>query len=315
MRAAAGPRPRPRGSELARASDELAGLAQAVAPVDVDEFKPLESALSDWRTPRTAADLGPRFPALLHSAHKTLRGDLERDAFTRALVADLASGLRHRVNDLALPAEVIARVPAALDRLRAFLSERREGYDLGDEWFLRDVRFAAGWTVPCGSEVIDLRSRVSVPACFQIALRARALRLALQRLKPGEREAWFAPHTESRYLDEFDEVGWETTYRNVGSLLRLHPAVVGVVGYSWFYDPQLEAISPRLAYLRRRPLQGGAIFLRGHTSDFDVRNATAKSQTRRRLYEAGEYTPVAYKMVWLRSHILHWAERTRQAAD
>ena len=25
---------------------------------------------------------------------------------------------------------------------------------------------------------------------------------------PGEPVAWFSPHTDSRYLDEFDEAGW-----------------------------------------------------------------------------------------------------------
>ena len=88
---------------------------------------------------------------------------------------------------------------------------------------------------------------------------------------------------------------------------------MGVVGYSWFYDPKLETISPQLAYLRRRPADGGAFFLRGHTSEFDIKNATAKSQTRRRLYEAGQYTPVGYKMVWLRRDILSWADRTHRA--
>ena len=305
-------RPRQGAGELARASEALADLAQALAPVDVEMFTPLEDSLSDWRTPRTAGDLGPRFPALLRAAERPLGRDPERNAFNRALVAHLASRLRLRLDARRLPTDVLERVPPALERLRAFLSEPRDGYELGDEYFLRDVRFAAGWTVPCGSEVIDLRARVSLPASFQIALRARAPQLALRRLLVSGPDPWFAPHTESRHLDEFNETGWETTYRNVASLLRRHTDVVGVVGYSWFYDPELELISPRLAYLRRGPLAGGAVFIRGHTTEFDVRNATAKSRTRRQLYRAGEYTPVGYKMVWLRPDILRWAEGAGQ---
>jgi hypothetical protein len=306
--------PRHPGAELGRASDALADIAGDLAPVDAQAFALLEDALSDWRTPRTAGDLGPRFPELLRAAQQQLPSS-KRNDFNRALVARLASRLRLRIDRLELPADVLRRVPPGLVRLHAFLSERRDGYDLGDEYFLRDVRFAAGWTVPCGSEVIDLRARVSLPASFQIALKAGAPGLALRRLLPGAPDAWFAPHTESRYLDEFNEAGWETTYRNVASLLRRHTDVVGVIGYSWFYDPELESISPRLAYLRRRPLAAGARFLRGHTSQFDIDNATAKSPTRRRLYRAGEYTPVPYKMVWLRSDILRWADgRQRTAA-
>ena len=299
--------------ELAGASRALAGLARDLAPVEAGRFLPLEEALADWRTPRTADDLGSRFPRLLELAHEQLGGDAERSAFDRAFVAHLGSRLRLRLGELELPADVLERVPPALWRLHAFLGERRDGYGPGDDRFLRDVRLAAGWSVPCGSEVIDLRARVSLAGSFQIALRARAPRIALRRLIPGGAPAWFAPHTESRYLDEFDETGWETTYRNVAALLRAHTDVAGVVGYSWFYDPRVEAISPRLAYLRRGPLDGGAFLLRGHTSEFDVRNATAKSQTRRRLYEAGDYTPVGYKMVWLRRDILHWAGMASRA--
>jgi hypothetical protein len=305
--------PARRGSvELVRAGEALSDLAQALAPVDVEVFARLEDSLSDWRTPRIAADLGPRFPALLRAAERSLGRDPERNAFNRALVAHLASRLRLRLFARQLPTDVVERVPPALERLRAFLSRPRDGYGLGDEYFLRDVRFAAGWTVPCGSEVIDLRARVSRRASFQIALRARAPQLALRRLLVSGPDPWFAPHTESRHLDEFNETGWETTYRNVASLLRRHTDVVGVVGYSWFYDPELELISPRLAYLRRGPLAGGATFIRGHTTEFDVRNATAKSRTRRQLYRAGEYTPVGYKMVWLRDDILRWAEGAAQ---
>ena len=55
--------------ELARASEALADLSRALSPVPIETFLALENALSDWRTPRTAADLGPRFPALLRAAH------------------------------------------------------------------------------------------------------------------------------------------------------------------------------------------------------------------------------------------------------
>ena len=137
-------RPRQRAGELARASEALADLAQTLAPVDVEVFMPLEDSLSDWRTPRTAGDLGPRFPALLRAAERPLGRDPERNAFNRALVAHLASRLRLRLYARRLPTDVVERVPPALERLRAFLSEPRDGYELGDDYFLKDVRFAAG---------------------------------------------------------------------------------------------------------------------------------------------------------------------------
>ena len=108
---------------LARASEALADLARTLAPVDTEVFTPLEDALSDWRTPRTADDLGSRFPALLHAAQEPLRGDLERNAFNRALIAHLASGLRFRLEELDLPPGC-ARARAGGARAPACVSER-----------------------------------------------------------------------------------------------------------------------------------------------------------------------------------------------
>ena len=294
---------------LARASDALADLSRALAPVTADTFTPLENALSDWRKPRTITDLGPQFPALLRAAHAGLEGDVERNVFNRALVAHTASRLRFRLPELALPADVLERVPPALDRLHGFLGKQREDYGLGDDYFLKDVRFAAGWTVPCGAKVVDLRGRLSLPISLLTALRGRAPSLALRTLT-RRRPPWFEHHTESRYLDEFSEAGMESTYLCVASLLRRHTEVAGLTAYGWLYDPQLAEISPRLSYLRQRPLERGAISVRGHTSDFDIKNSTAKSQTRKRLYEAGEYLPVAHRILWLRRDILRWADDT-----
>ena len=301
--------------ELGRASEVLAELCQAVSPVPPGTFAPLEDALSDWRQPRTIGDLGVRFPALLRAAQADLESDIERNAFNRALVAHLASRLRFRLTELALPADVLERVPSSLDRLHGFLNDAPKCYDLGDDYFLKDVRFAAGWTVPCGAKVVDLRSWLSLPISLLTALRGRAPGLALRTLRPRRRPPWFEHHTESRYLDEFNEAGMDCTYRCVASMLRRHTEVAGLTAYGWLYDPRLAEISPRLSYLRQRPLERGAISVRGDTSDFDIRNATAKSQTRKRLYEAGEYVPVAHRVLWLRRDILRWDDRTRRASS
>jgi len=301
--------------ELARASDALAELGRTLSPVEVASFEPLEDALSDWRTPRTTADLGPRFPALLRAAHSKLPGDDERDAFNRALVAQVASNLRLRLPELELPPAVLDLVPSALGQLHEFLSERHAGYDLGDDCFLKDVRLAAGWTVPCGAKVVDLRCQVSVPVSLLAALRGRSPQVALRALRPGNHPPWFEQHTDSRYLDEFDEAGIDDVYLRVASMLRRHPGVGGLTAYSWFYDPQLDEISPRLSYLYRRPLERGAVLLRGRTSGYDVKNATARSQTRKRLYEAGRYKPVGHRILWFRRDILRWADQADGRSD
>ena len=91
----------------------------------------------------------------------------------------------------------------------------------------------------------------------------------------------------------------ECTYRCVASMLRRHTDVAGLTAYGWLYDPQLAEISPRLSYLRQRPLERGAISVRGDTSDFDIRErdrkiANAEAALRGRRIRAGRpQDPVA----------------------
>ena len=111
-----------RGFELARASEALAVLSRGPAPVPSRRVPRLENALSDWRTPRTAADLGPRFPALLRAAHAGLEATSGAATFNRAPspTSPRACVPAHR---LALPPDV-KRIPPALDRLHAFLCDQ-----------------------------------------------------------------------------------------------------------------------------------------------------------------------------------------------
>ena len=69
----------------------------------------------------------------------------------------------------------------------------------------------------------------------------------------------------------------------------------GVFGAAWFRDPALTRISPRLACLRTMVTDhGGRLFPLGPCGADGIRDATAKSPTRRRLYEEGAYTPMSY---------------------
>lgn len=136
-------------------------------------------------------------------------------------------------------------------------------------------------------------------------------------LKGGPRAIWHvyvrcggaAPfleiHTHDPMVkDYFNPAGWEETYRLTAKAFRTFPESRGLIGTSWFYDPQLEDISPRLSYLRHVPLSKGAFFLPVGTSQSSIALATATSPTRRRLYEEGRYIPNAHALLWARKDIL-----------
>lgn len=89
--------------------------------------------------------------------------------------------------------------------------------------------------------------------------------------------------------------------------------MAGLWGASWFYDPQLAQISPRLSYLRARPSERGAIFIRLGSGSLHTQRAMQTSPTRRTLIASGVYRPVCYAMFWPRQDLLTWASTTRLA--
>jgi hypothetical protein len=267
----------------------------------------LRAALPDWQRPARYEDLGNPFATL----SAALEGRFERStllAINRLLIVDLAMRLSETMATRVIPDDVLALYPAATARLIAYLRDVDDpDYCYPSERYMKDLRFVSGLTVPCGAQVVDLRSVIGHKALLHWLLSQPAARHVATVLRWRDRAPWFRIHTESRHLDDFNEAGWNACYVRIAALLQMHPDVLGMAGTSWFYDPQLESISPRLSYLRLRPMEGGASIVRHGTSDFDIRAATSTSETRRRLYEAGKYRPAAYTLLWPREALLDWA--------
>ena len=174
------------------------------------------------------------------------------------------------------------------------------------------MRFAAGWTVPCGAKVVDLRSRLSLPSPAH-SPPGTGTGLALRALEVKARAPWFEHHTESRYLDEFSEAGMEGTYRRRPRFCACTPKSRASPPTAGSMTRSSTEISPRLGYLRQRPLERGAISCAGTHLTSTSRTRPRNHRTRRRLYEAGEYVPVAHRILWLRHDILDWADTAGQA--
>jgi hypothetical protein len=274
--------------------------AAALAHVDA-----LQAALPDWRRTARFSQLGAHFSAAVANAQRSLPLPVLVD-LNRLLVAQLMLGLGPRLLERRLSSEVMALVPAAASRLLTHLRGAADaGYVFPCDYFVKDLRFAAGLTVPGGAEVLDLRSHPGPRVSLQILRRQPSWAGLRALLSSSRRDPWFRIHTEKRYLRHFHEAGWDAFYRRVAGLLRLHPEVRGVIGTAWFFDPQLDSVSPRLAYLRN-PLARGAFLVPGRTSDFDIVSATMSSEARQQLYEQGRYLPVPHTLVWPRLALLHW---------
>lgn len=244
---------------------------------------------------------------------QVLDGELS-DAARRAVIATLAQHLP-RIVDRSLPRSILELYPRALARLADFL-ETGGLYD--QDLFGKDIRFVSGASVDVGAQFLDVL--VSSSAMAQAArlrrsagfigrlVRVGELGRAFDLMAGGEGD-WLQIHTDIRNVADFNPDGWDRCYSRIADLLAGRPHIAGMLGISWFYDPQLCEISPRLSYLQHRPLQNGAFRVRLKASALDAQRAGAVSPTRRRLIEAGAYRPVCYALFWPRRELLRWAHR------
>lgn len=282
-------------------------------PADaVQASQRLMAALPDWRTPAKYADLGANF-IQLSNAYAAHYDSTTFSTLNRLLVAKLAARLPETIQMRNLTEEIISLYPAALERLFLFLAQSNdEDYYYPHEYFLKDVRFAAGLTVPGGAKVLDLRNRIGWKPGIRMLAR-NGLRDTLRFLPYFQKSPWFAMHMEMRYLDEFNAAGMEQFYMRVAGLLEKQPEVHGMLGLSWFYDSKLASVSPRLGFIHKQLAEGGALILRGPATAYSIESALKKSPTRRRLYAEGRYTPVGCLVIWPRDQMLAWAHRKKGA--
>ena len=294
---------------LGRLREFESGCRSAIPAAECERL--LSLAVQEALSVRVAEELDSRMRSLADLGEMLVGryGIRGRGVFAAALVSTLALRRAEALRDSSLPPSVLEIIPAAYERLIRNLGAMNPAeYWLGDDGFLKDLRFAAGLTVPCGAQDVDLYARVTARSLIRAALAFGESRNALKVLRLGL-APWFRIHTDSRYLDEFDESGWERCYRRIAEMLARSPGARGMVGTSWFYDAQVRKVSPRLSYLQREPLVHGAILLCHGSSTVDTERAIAKSATRRQLYEAGTYVPVCYSLLWPRRSLMAWAEQ------
>ena len=234
-------------------------------------------------------------------------GTSARMAFAAGLVAHLALRLAARLTSMELPDSVLEQYPRTFERLIRQLNEGDlASYWSGDECFLKDIRITGGYSVPCGALDVDLYSTISRKSGLKLIFTQRDLHNGWVVVRHGG-PTWFRIHLDPRYLEDFNENGWEGVYRRIADLLLRHPWVKGMVGTTWFFDPKIVEISPRLAYTQTTPLTNGAFLVRHGPAALYTKLATATSPTRRALVEEGSYVPTGYSLIWPKVGLLHWA--------
>lgn len=229
-------------------------------------------------------------------------GDLRR-----ALIATWLKDLPERAAQARLPSSVLALYPWWLEKLTAFLDEGRGDYET--DYWIKDVRFALALSVPgARSQILDLSWPMGAGETVRHVLKGCGPGPLVDYVRFGAWRPWLQNHTESRWLDDFTPEGWDRMWVTAAEVLETRPSLAGAMGASWFYDPQLARISPRLAYLRAEPVKGGAWLVRQGPGAGHTERATATSPTRRALVETGEYVPCSWLLAWPSSRLIRWAK-------
>jgi hypothetical protein len=186
-------------------------------------------------------------------------------------------------------------------------------YLFSNDKFIKDLGVCSLRIIPSGAQKINL---TSLPKGFLLKAGLNQLLhglffiiFELRGLSPI-----FDMHTDSHdpvLMNEFNPEGWRRFYIRVAELLKMNTNIIGIFGISWFFDPQLTNISPRLRYLKELvTINGGEIFFLG-SSEHGIRDAISKSSNRLEMYNSGLYTPKDYLIIWTRKSIIEWADKQK----
>lgn len=95
------------------------------------------------------------------------------------------------------------------------------------------------------------------------------------------------------------------SFHRMARALALQPGVRGWSGSSWMRAPETQRVSPRLGWVNRTLLENGGVVTTIGPADPEV--GVLRSETRRRLYDAGEFRPTMGFGLWPRREMLAWA--------
>ena len=195
--------------------------------------------------------------------------------------------------------------------LEDFSKQPDDYYDQDCDSFVLDMMVCSMRSIPIGGAwIVEIRS-VGLRPFFNGGVKQFFSYLHFIIFKAHGFSPYVTTHTAARTLRHFNEDQMKLTYLRIAELMKQNPRIKGFYRRSWFLDPNLEDISPRLGYLRKVPLQNGAKLFVVGSMDGDIKNALAVSRTRRRLYEEGKYMPTAYACIWPRKEFLLFAAKDK----
>ncbi|MBA6412696.1 hypothetical protein H2508_06170 [Parahaliea sp. F7430] len=223
------------------------------------------------------------------------------EAYNRFLLAYLLSEFHPSRCPLILTESIKELFDAQIKRLNNSCEQgSTDHFTLHNDSFRKDLAIATGRLIPLGAEFAQVNA--GIPRRLLISGGAKQFCRfgAFMIRQKGQLSGFLELHAHPHYLDDFNPEGWTLCLKRLAKLLQHNPNLPGVFSSSWFLDPQLERISPRLAYLREQTIASGAQLFYVGPDTTGNSGAINRSPTRRILFERGEYTPVIYTRIWTR---------------
>lgn len=262
-----------------------------------------------------AASLGYRNSGVRRACREIhgMAGDAGLEAYHQALLLTLILRSVTLLPQRDLPDVIRCRFVDNFARIVRNLEQQSPpsgGYLYSSSSFCKDLAICTLRLIPVGFAKVHVY-RLPRRMFLANGLRGRLEAFRFAFLEEGGLGPYYDTHMHSedpQALGEFGPTGWIDCFLRVGELLRRNPSVKGLIGTTWLYDPALEKISPHLAPIRTVQTDHGArLFSLGPCDAHGIGDATMKSASRRRLYDQGEYTPMAYLIVWPRKALIEWA--------
>ncbi len=188
--------------------------------------------------------------------------------------------------------------------LEDFSTRPDDYYNHRCESFVLDVMVCSLRSIPVGGAWIAETRSVGLRPFFSGGVKQFFNYLYFVVFRARGFSPYLTAHTATRNLRHFNEQEMNMSYLKMAELMKLNPRIRGLYRRSWFLDPKLEDISPKLGYLRKVPLQNGARLFAAGSTKKDIKYALAVSPKRRRLYAEGRYLPTGYAYIWPRKEFL-----------
>jgi hypothetical protein len=117
-------------------------------------------------------------------------------------------------------------------------------------------------------------------------------------------------HIHLSEINGLTAAGWQKTCLELAQLLQLNKHLKGVVGASWFYDPAIATISPRLAFISEllNEMQASCFF---SSLENEKSGAFSRSATRKQAFASSQYQPKEYVFFMPRGRLLAWYKRQK----